>query len=37
MPTLAPELLEGNYSEIDPNISQDEAGLKNLFTAIRNS
>jgi len=24
--------LEGSYSEIYPNISQDEAGLKKLFT-----
>ena len=26
--------LEGTYSEVYPNISQDEAGLKKLFTAV---
>jgi xylulose-5-phosphate/fructose-6-phosphate phosphoketolase len=34
---VANTYLEGSYSEIYPNISQDEAGLKNLFTVIRNS
>lgn len=29
---VANTYLEGSYSEIYPNISQDEAGLKNLFT-----
>ncbi|CAG4882371.1 Xylulose-5-phosphate phosphoketolase [Georgfuchsia toluolica] len=34
---VANTCLEGCYSEIHPDISQDEAGLKKLFTAIRNS